>query len=135
MVAKIRKTTFGVLVIILCRENSGKVTKPYKIWLDRNTRFRWMLSDHCVSTLKALRQLCDIGNTNSTEDIRFTWQNRDCLGGVNKNMLRGILRAVSQQPDCLKCFAGVRLGMPLLLAVLSSSATYIILVLQFTHFI
>ncbi|GBP42561.1 hypothetical protein EVAR_82011_1 [Eumeta japonica] len=49
------------------------------------------------------------------------------------NTISDILRAILQQPCALECFAGVRIGMPLLLAVLSSSATYIILVLQFSH--
>ncbi|GBP42556.1 hypothetical protein EVAR_82006_1 [Eumeta japonica] len=56
-------------------------------------------------------------------------------GDVTKKTIRGILREVLQQPCALECFAGVRIDMSLLPAVLSASATYIIVVLQFMHFI
>ncbi|GBP42537.1 hypothetical protein EVAR_81987_1 [Eumeta japonica] len=48
---------------------------------------------------------------------------------------RDLLRMWSQQARALRCFAGIPLAMPLLPAILSLSATYIIITLQFAHLI
>ncbi|GBP42547.1 hypothetical protein EVAR_81997_1 [Eumeta japonica] len=48
---------------------------------------------------------------------------------------RGLLRMWSKQARALRCFAGIPLAMPLLPAILSLSATYTIITLQFAHLI